>query len=79
MEAVLRFGVPPNFAAFILKPSRNTSRMPKLRSDLLDVFSSSGLFGHSYIDQATSDGQGEEGEYYPYVSLSFTPLSAPKQ
>ncbi len=83
VEAVLRFGVPPNFASFILKPSKNTTRQAKLRSDLLDVFSSSGLFGHSFIDQATSVSEGpnggEEAEYFPYVSLSFSPLSAPKQ
>jgi len=75
VESILRYGVPPNFAAFIVKPTgKNTT---KLRTILSDVFSASGLFGQSYIGaQAEKKGEGEEDEaYYPYVSLSMNPFS----
>jgi len=37
VEAVLRFGVPPNFAAFLLKPAAGAAKQTKLRTELNDV------------------------------------------
>jgi len=77
VEAVLRYGVPPNFAAFIIKPSKGKSNT-KLLKAINEVFSASGLFGQSYLgsagDKQHDGGEGEE-PYYPYVSLSMSPLS----
>ncbi|KAF4688792.1 hypothetical protein FOZ60_002381 [Perkinsus olseni] len=87
VEAVLRFGVPPNFAAFIAVVGKKSQAKPvKLRAELMDVFSSSGLFGKNYLSGAKTEKQqgsaatDEEGssEYYPYVSLSFSPLVSAK-
>ncbi|CEM25559.1 unnamed protein product [Vitrella brassicaformis CCMP3155] len=75
VEAVLRFGLPPKIAAFFLMPTgRNEKR---LRQELETLFTSSGSFGKSYAGGA-GGAEGHEmegGEYYPYVSLTFTPLS----
>lgn len=70
VESILRYGVPPNFSSFIVRPL-SQKNLPKLRSVLTDVFSSSGLFGQNYIQQK---GEDEEEAYYPYVSIPFTPL-----
>merc|ERR1712118_229064 len=76
VEAVLRFGVPPNFTAFLLKPAAGSSKQHRLRTELNDIFSTSGLFGQQYH----ASSQAEEGEdYYPYVSLTFSPVSAPNK
>jgi len=78
VEAVLRYGVPPNFAAFILKPSKGEKNKARLLKDINDVFSASGLFGQSYLgnagDKQPEGGDGEE-PYYSYVNLSLSPLS----
>jgi len=80
VEAVLRYGVPPNFAAFILKPSKGSRNAAKLRTIVNDVFSASGLFGQSYIgsggDKHGDAGEGSEEPYYPYVSFNLVPLTA---
>lgn len=73
VEAVLRYGVPANFAPFIVRPT-SAKTIPKLRSTLTDVFAASSLFGQTYIG---GEKQGDEAEeaYYPYVSIPFQPLS----
>lgn len=82
VEAILRYGVPPNFAAFIVKPT--SKNHTKLRTILSDVFSASGLFGQNYIGGAGGEkkadgGEGGEDEaYYPYVSLSLAPFAEAK-
>lgn len=80
VEAVLRYGVPPNFAAFILKPSKGSRNATKLRTIINDVFSASGLFGQSYNgtagDKHADAGEGAEEAYYPYVSLNMVPLGS---
>jgi V-type H+-transporting ATPase subunit C len=75
VEAVLRFGVPPNFAGFLIKPGQKTQR---LRQELENIFSASGMFGQQYHQASAVQGGGEEGgeDYYPYVSLNFMPVSA---
>jgi len=71
VESVLRYGVPANFSAFIVKPT-STKNLTKLRSILADVFSTSSLFGQTYIGAAGGDEEAEA--YYPYVNLPFSPL-----
>ncbi len=85
VEAVLRYGVPPAFGAYILKPGRFASRQSKLKSELLAVFcdNTEGLSGQSAIQADVREGQQlgneEEGnEYYPYILVPFTPLSGSK-
>ncbi|CAD7962595.1 unnamed protein product [Amoebophrya sp. A25] len=80
VEAILRYGVPPNFASFVVRPT-STKNMTKLRAILSDVFTASGLFGQSYLgtEKGAAGGEGDEEAYYPYVSLSFQPLSGGKE
>ena len=78
VESVLRFGVPPNFGAYLIcKP--NSSKMGKIRNDLSQVFENAMMFGQAFSQQAGESGTGatdeEGGEYFPYVNLPFTPLS----
>ena len=68
VESVLRVGVPPQFASFVVKP--NHSKSTRLRSELIDVF---GLHGHA--DKGGEAGDDEAGEYYPYVYLPITPVT----
>jgi V-type H+-transporting ATPase subunit C len=76
VEAVLRYGVPPKFAAFIVKPSGKQKNLNKLRVILNDVFSAPGLFGASYIGTAPGKQEAaDEEEYFPYVSLTMTPIT----
>mmetsp|Transcript_110289 Transcript_110289/g.355719 ORF Transcript_110289/g.355719 Transcript_110289/m.355719 type:complete len:403 (-) Transcript_110289:461-1669(-) len=72
VESVLRFGMPPCFASFIFapKPGANVA----VRKALADVLGKGGQAGPQ--DKA-GDGQDDE-EYYPYVSLAFTPFNVPR-
>eukprot|EP00392_Amoebophrya_sp_AT5.2_P005133 g5142.t1 len=77
VEAVLRYGVPANFASFIVRPT-SAKNLTKLRGVLCDVFSGSGLFGQNYLGTtagASGEGEAAEEAYYPYVSLNFSPLA----
>jgi V-type H+-transporting ATPase subunit C len=67
VESVLRFGVPPNFASFIVQPKPN--QQPAMRKALAEV-----------IGKGASEdlAGGEEEDYYPYVSLSFMPFMPQK-
>merc|ERR1712217_1023364 len=68
VESVLRFGSPPNFGSFIMSPKANTAAAT--RKSLEDILGK----GQSHSDKK-DDGEGDE-EYFPYVSLSFTPFTA---
>jgi len=70
VESVLRYGVPANFAAFIVKPT-SAKNLVKLRSILADVFASSSMFGQSYLG---ATGENDDETYYSYVNLPFNPL-----
>jgi len=71
VESVLRFGVPPSFASFIIQPKHNqTAGMRKALADTLGKGTADTMAG--------GEGEGEE-DYYPYVSLNFVPFSANKQ
>jgi V-type H+-transporting ATPase subunit C len=71
VEAVLRFGVSkdgsPKFIATILKPKTSSGNVASLRNSLASL-TSHGLAGDhdKFAD--------EDGEFYPYVYLPFTPL-----
>lgn len=67
VESVLRFGMPPRFASFILSPKNG----PATRKVLADVLGKNS----SAAPKADAD-DGEE--LFPYVSLSFTPFVAPR-
>ena len=82
VEAVLRYGVPPNFGAYLLRIGKYTSKASKLRKELMEVFSKTGgVFGSGTTgNEGVSEGQGstgddDAGEYYPYVYIPFTPLT----
>merc|ERR1712039_1154973 len=70
VESVLRFGMPPRFASFILSPKAGANAAT--RKALADVLGKGGQSGPG-ADKMT-DAQDDE-EYYPYVSLSFTPFN----
>jgi len=71
VESVLRFGMPPRFASFVISTKSGApAAARKALADVLGKGSQSGPYG----DKAGADAQDDE-EYYPYVSLSFTPFN----
>merc|ERR1712066_272168 len=70
VESVLRFGVPPNFASFIVQSK--TNQQANMRKALADVL------GKGTPDTMAESGGGDEEDYFPYVSLSFTPFTIQK-
>jgi len=70
VESVLRFGMPPQFASFVVSPK--ASSVASARKSL------AGILGQGPA-AAMSGGQKEDTqddeEYFPYVSLSFTPFT----
>lgn len=68
VESVLRFGLPPSFAAFAIAPTGGHPAARKVLKDILGAKSEHG-------DKAA--GVADDGdEYFPYVSFSFTPFTA---
>jgi len=47
VESTLRFGVPANFSAFMVKPAKNKTK--KYRVALDELFGASGLYGSNTI------------------------------
>merc|ERR1719498_325579 len=66
VESVLRFGVPPNFASFIVTPKGN--QQAQMRKALADILGKGG-------SDSNAEAQEGEEEYFPYVSLNFTPFT----
>lgn len=66
VESVLRFGVPPSFASFIVQPRSN--QQAAMRKALAEVLGKGG------VADSMAEAEGEE-DYFPYVSLSFTPFT----
>jgi len=71
VESVLRFGMPPSFAAFAIAPTGGHSQARESLESIL---------GKESEQQGTATAAtGDDGEeYFPYVSFSFTPFSAPR-
>lgn len=47
----------------------------RLRKELDDILTSSKTLGKSYFGAKVEDsGEGEEEEFYPYVSIALTPF-----
>jgi len=78
VESVLRFCVPPNFSAYLVKPT-NASKEKKLRKELADVFTSPVAFGRNFSDcghqsESIPAELLDSEEFYPYVCLYVTPF-----
>ncbi|CAK9056078.1 V-type proton ATPase subunit C (V-ATPase subunit C) (Vacuolar proton pump subunit C) [Durusdinium trenchii] len=74
VESVLRYGLPVNFAASLVKPKKK-SLEKKARDKLFKLYS--GL-DHSNMMQVHADDAGSE-ELYPYVSYTINPFGAEKR
>lgn len=72
VESTLRFGVPANFSAFMLKPGKGKHK--KFRSVLDDIFGASNLYGAKYNQDAKAEQEAGE-DYFAYVSVNLTPVS----
>lgn len=68
VEGVLRFGVPPCFASFIISPKPGQTLA--LRKVLADVL----VQRPEHAGKATEVAEADDEEYYAYVSLSLSPL-----
>ena len=75
VESVLRYGLPPQFSAFIMKPMKSKRR--NIRKILLELY---GHLDREEVSQMTEGGSGggaggllssAAGEFYPYVSIDF--------
>ena len=64
VEAVLRFGLPPKFATFLIKPGNG--RISRLHAELADVLGN-GVLGKGYLGAADDE---EGGEFHPYVNFA---------
>jgi len=71
VESVLRFGMPPRFASFIVSPKANAQ--PAARKSLASILGQ-GQTGGLSGDKDEKD----DDEYFPYVSLTFTPFAVPR-
>ncbi|CDI77348.1 vacuolar ATP synthase subunit c, putative [Eimeria acervulina] len=73
-ESVLRFGVPPNFVSFFLRPiSENKEK--KIHKELDALVTPPGLFGNRFYARDSADGA--EGEnFFPYVLLTLQPFAS---
>jgi V-type H+-transporting ATPase subunit C len=66
VESVLRFGIPPNFGAFIVTPQ--DGKLEAARKVLA-----------TKLGGGADAGADDEEDYYPYVSVTFNPFSAKAQ
>lgn len=78
VESVLRFGMPPRFASFVVVPRSGTqTHVRKALADILGkAAASSGTYAADKMADAAAEG---DEEYFPYVSFSFTPFTANRQ
>lgn len=78
VESVLRFGMPPRFASFVLAPKCGTQ--PNMRKALADILGKNASKEESqspYSHEKMAEAAAEDGEeYFPYVSFSFTPFTS---
>jgi len=73
VESVLRFGVPPHFASFLVQLNPSASATTQVRKELADILRPTNSSSSGKMQEA-AEADGEE--YFPYVSFSFTPFSA---
>jgi len=66
VESVLRFGIPPCFGAYIVAPKDGSQE--KVRRRIADILGK----------DACGEAGDDEEDYFPYVSLNFSPFSAKK-
>ncbi len=69
VESVLRYGLPVDFAAVLIKPKRSANDK-KIRSKLAALYTK--LTGSTVEDASAGKAAGTE-EYYPYVSYLIQP------
>jgi len=70
VESVLRFGMPPSFAAFTIE----TRGGAPARKALAQILGTKEVGSHN-----AEEGMGDDGEeHFPYVSFSFTPFTTPR-
>jgi len=70
VESVLRFGVPPCFASFLVSPK--PKQEASMRRALADIL---GKSKGAVQDKLAEGVKDDEEEYFPYVSLSFVPFA----
>ncbi|EKX44793.1 hypothetical protein GUITHDRAFT_109219 [Guillardia theta CCMP2712] len=64
VESVLRYGLPPNFQAMLIKPGRNEDRVRKTLNSTYAVLAAPGL------EKALEDGPAQS-RFYPYVDIEI--------
>ncbi|OII71686.1 vacuolar ATP synthase [Cryptosporidium ubiquitum] len=69
VEAVLRYGVPPQFASFMISMEPNQSKIKKIQNSVEKVFTEMGRIGATF----KSNEKDVDEEYTPYVFLQFSP------
>ncbi|CUV05433.1 unnamed protein product [Cryptosporidium hominis] len=69
VEAVLRYGVPPQFASFMISMDSNQSKLKKVQNSVEKVFTEMGRIGATF----KSNEKDVDDEYTPYVFLQFSP------
>lgn len=73
VESVLRFGMPPRFASFVVVPT--AGQQTNVRKALGDILTKRGEDTGTYASDKMAEAAAEDGEeYFPYVSFSFTPF-----
>jgi len=76
VESVLRYGMPPCFAAYIVSPK--PGQASNARKALADILGKQGNVGPVGDKMAAGEDDDSE-EYFPYVSFSFTPFQVPRE
>jgi V-type H+-transporting ATPase subunit C len=76
VESVLRFGMPPRFAAFTVVPRGNSSHARKALADVLGKRALEHSAGPCSADKMAEAALEDGEEYFPYVSFSFQPFTA---
>lgn len=69
VEAVLRYGVPPKFASFMLSLESNQSKLKRVQNSVEKVFTEMGRVGATF----KSTEKDVDDEYTSYVFLQFSP------
>eukprot|EP00919_Chromeraceae_sp_WS-2016_P002846 GHVR01007029.1.p1 GENE.GHVR01007029.1~~GHVR01007029.1.p1 ORF type:complete len:397 (+),score=64.42 GHVR01007029.1:67-1257(+) len=73
VEAVLRFGVPPQFGSFFLRINESRFNEKKLRAEIEAALAPPGGFQAAAKQANSEEVVGHDsGEYYPYVSLQIS-------